>query len=74
MNDYKSGYEAGYKAAEIISSPINTNGHTYDFYLSTKELYENAINPFRPKYSDIPSEWLDGYGEGFDDYSRSVIK
>jgi len=57
---YKLGFQAGQRDAKLISNPINTNGHTFDQYLTIKNLYEEAI------YS--VDNWSRGYAEGFDDW------
>jgi hypothetical protein len=60
FTSYDLGYKTGWKDAELIANPINTNGHTYGRYLSIKNLYEEAILSI--------DEWSRGYAQGFDDW------
>ena len=58
--DYLLGFSTGYFDGLIIRFPVNTNGHTFDWYLRVKSVYESAIFNFNP------SEYELGYGEGLD--------
>ena len=59
-NVYKIGFQAGYRDAELISNSENTDSHTFEQYLSIKNLYEEAICSV--------DNWSKGYADGFDDW------
>ena len=54
-SNYELGYKTGQKSAELIIS-----GHTYEQYLSIKNLYEEATLS--------TDKWMEGYAQGFDDW------
>jgi hypothetical protein len=55
FTNYELGYKTGWRDAELIS-----NSHTYEQFISIKNLYEDAILSI--------DEWSRGYAQGFDDW------
>jgi len=55
LTNYEFGYKIGWRDAELIS-----NSHTYEQFISIKNLYEDAILSI--------DEWSRGYAQGFDDW------
>jgi hypothetical protein len=65
--DYQSGFDAGYRDGKIISSPINTNGHTEAVFCQIRTLYLHCI------YQLKPTDWQRGYGLGLDKAAEEAV-
>jgi threonine synthase len=59
---YQLAYRLGWLAADVISRPVGTQGHTFGVYLGYKSVYEDAI------YADEPTDDQMGFADGFDAY------
>lgn len=60
MDDYQRGYQDGYREGQIITQPVNTNGHTEEEFVRIRAKYYAAI------YSFAPTQYELGYGDGLD--------
>ena len=62
-HEYRSGFTDGFVDVIILTEPIKTGRHTYEHFVATKRLTEEAVHgaPFRAK-----DDYLDGYADGGD--------